>query len=318
VWWPRRYGRFDEVDLFHSPHNMMPRGLPCATVVTVHDVMALERPELHLQGLERLVKSTYYRQAVWRALRESTRIIAPTRAAADRICALEPGAATRVHVIYEAAAPCFRPAQGEEPLRRSVLALTGAGAPYVLVVGANSATKRHADAVAAFAAGVPVPWRLVLVQRRGSQRGLANLAERLGIADRVVWIAGITRDDLITLMQAADVLVQPSLYEGFGLPVIEAMACGCPVVASDIPVFREITAGAAALAEPQHVEHLAEALRMVLTSPTRRREMAAAGLARAGQFSWDRCASETLEVYHEAGRCRPRRTDQAFRSARTT
>jgi glycosyltransferase involved in cell wall biosynthesis len=318
VWWPRRYGRFDEVDLFHSPHNMMPRGLPCATVVTVHDVMALERPELHLQGLERLVKSTYYRQAVWRALRESTRIIAPTRAAADRICALEPGAAARVHVIYEAAAPCFRPAQGEEPLRRSVLALTGAGAPYVLVVGANSATKRHADAVAAFAAGVPVPWRLVLVQRRGSQRGLANLAERLGIADRVVWIAGITRDDLITLMQAADVLVQPSLYEGFGLPVIEAMACGCPVVASDIPVFREITAGAAALAEPQHVEHLAEALRMVLTSPTRRREMAAAGLARAGQFSWDRCASETLEVYHEAGRCRPRRTDQAFRSARTT
>lgn len=300
VWWPQRYDRFDQVDLFHGPHNLMPRGLPCATVVTVHDVMALDRPELHLQGVERLVKSLYYRQAVWRALRESTRLIAPTRASADRIGALEPSATSRVRVIYEAADPCFRPADDAERVRVRVARLTGSDDPYLIVVGANTASKRHGDAVAAFAAGVPEPWRLVLVQRRRSDRGRAASPPTSGLADRIVRISVATREDLVSLMQGADVLVQPSLYEGFGLPVIEAMACGCPVVASDIPVFREVTDGAAVLAEPGHVQSLAEVLRTVVASPARRREMAEAGLARARQFSWDRCAKETLAVYREA------------------
>jgi glycosyltransferase involved in cell wall biosynthesis len=305
VWWPQRYGRFDQADVFHSPHNMMPRGVPCATVVTVHDVMAVERPELHLQGFERLLKSTYYPQAVWRALRAATRIIAPTRAAADRICALEPAAAARVEVIHEAADACFRPASDLDGVRCRVAELTGSPAPYLLVVGANSATKRHADAVAAFAAGVPPPWRLVLLQRQGAQQRLVRLSHRLGVADRVVWIPRVTRDDVVALMQGAGVLVQPSVYEGFGLPVIEAMACGCPVVASDIPVFEEVTGGAAVLVAARQTERLAAALRMVVESPGRRGEMREAGLARAGQFSWDRCATETLAVYRDAARLNP-------------
>jgi glycosyltransferase involved in cell wall biosynthesis len=317
VWWPRRYSRFDQLDVFHSPHNMMPRGMTCATVVTVHDVMALERPELHLQGVERLLKSTYYPQAVWRALREATRIIAPTRAAADRICALEPAARPRVQVVYEAADACFRPAADAARLRRRVVQITGGDAPYLLVVGANSATKRHADAVGAFAAGVPAPWRLVLLQRQGSQKLLARLAHSLNVADRIVWIPRVDRADVVALMQGAGVLVQPSVYEGFGLPVLEAMASGCPVVASDIPVFREVAAGAAVLVEPQQVQRLAAALRAVVDSPARRREMADAGLARAGQFSWDRCATETLEVYRDAARRHARRPGEARAHGRT-
>ena len=78
LWRPERYMSFAGVDLFHSPHNLLPRGVRCASVVTVHDVMALERPDLHLQGLERLVKQLYYPQAVWRALRDATRLITPT------------------------------------------------------------------------------------------------------------------------------------------------------------------------------------------------------------------------------------------------
>src|SRR5690349_14347926 len=78
--WPRRYAPFDDVDVFHSPHNLLPIGLRSRTVVTVHDVMAIERPDLHLQGIERAVKRLYYPQAVWRALRGATRIIVPTQA----------------------------------------------------------------------------------------------------------------------------------------------------------------------------------------------------------------------------------------------
>ncbi len=299
VWCPARYAPFDEVDVFHSPHNMMPRGLPCPAVVTIHDVMTIERPELHLQGLERLVKRTYYPQAVWRALREAARIIAPTRDAANRIAGLEPSAAPRVRVIHEAADPCFRPAADPDRARERVRALTGTDAPYLLVVGANSATKRHADAVAALAA-VPAPWRLVLLQRQGADRRLARLAQRAGVADRVVWIPRVERDDVVALMQGAGALVQPSVYEGFGLPVIEAMACGCPVVASDIPVFREVTGGTAIFAAPADVRSLGAALQAMVSSPSRRRELSAAGRARAQQLSWDRCARETLEVYREA------------------
>ena len=108
--WPNRYSSLSDVDVFHSPHNIMPRSLPCPTVVTVQDVMAIERPSLHLRGLERLALNLYYPQAVWRALRQATRVIVPTAATADRVRALAPDAGPRLRVIWDAPDPCFRPA----------------------------------------------------------------------------------------------------------------------------------------------------------------------------------------------------------------
>jgi glycosyltransferase involved in cell wall biosynthesis len=101
-------------------------------------------------------------------------------------------------------------------------------------------------------------------------------------------------------MQAADALIQPSICEGFGLPVLEAMACGTPVVASDIPPFREITDGAAWLVPADDVESLGAALREVARLPELRRTLSEQGLSRSRHFSWDRCARQTLDVYHDA------------------
>lgn len=300
IWWPSRYASFDGVDVFHSPHNVLPRGVPCPTVVTVHDVMAIERPGLHLQGLERLVKQRYYSAAVWRAIRQASHVIAPSRAVADRITHLERSAARRLSVIYEAADPVFCPAPDRSHAAQRSATLLGFDHPFLLVVGANSATKRHADAVAAFAATVPEPWRLILVQRQGASRQLVRLARELGVAHRVLWLPRVRRSDIVTLMQSAGALIQPSLYEGFGLPVIEAMACGCPVVASDIAVFREIAGPAAAFVPPQDVPRLGKTLGEVVRSPDRRREMAAAGLDQAQRFSWQRCATDTLDAYRSA------------------
>lgn len=300
VYWPARYGSLEMVDVFHSPHNMMPRGLPCPSVVTMHDVMAIERPDLHLQGIERVVKSGYYQRAVWRALRKATRLIAPTQATADRICALAPEAAGRLSVIWEAADDCFRPADDLNAVQSEAAALTGSDAPYFLLVGANAPTKRHDLAIAAFAAEVPRPWRLVLLQRRLVGRGLMRLARELHVEDRMVWLDAVTRAQVVTLMQGAGALIQPSVYEGFGLPVLEAMTCGCPVVASDIAPFREITAGAAVLTRDDDVKTLGEALRKVAGSAVLRDSLSARGLARAQDFSWERCARLTLEVYHDA------------------
>src|SRR5207245_10367833 len=129
--WPRRYAPFDNVDVFHSPHNLLPRGVPAATVVTVHDVMAIERPDLHLKGLERAVKSLYYPQGVWRALRRATRIIVPTEATADRARAIAPGAAPRIRVIWEAADSIFHPPADRSAARHRAAAIVGSDAPYL-------------------------------------------------------------------------------------------------------------------------------------------------------------------------------------------
>ncbi|MFZ1218810.1 MAG: glycosyltransferase family 1 protein, partial [Chthoniobacterales bacterium] len=245
--WPGRYASFADVDVFHGPHNLMPRGLPCPSVVTIHDVMAIEMPGLHLQGLERVAKSVYYRQAIWRALRHATRLIAQSKATADRICAVCPEAAARLSVISLGPDADFRPPEDLSAAKARAANLIGTESPYVLLVGANTASKRHDLAIAAFAAAVPPPWRLVLVQRRKGRGALVRLANRLHVADRIIWLETIAREDLVTLLQAAEGLIQPSVYEGFGLPVLEAMACGCPVVASDIAPFREVTAGASLL-----------------------------------------------------------------------
>ncbi|MDQ6623451.1 MAG: glycosyltransferase family 4 protein, partial [Verrucomicrobiota bacterium] len=287
VWWPEHFANLDGVDVFHGPHNLLPRRLPCASVVTIHDLMALEEPALHLQGMERLIKRAYYPQAIRRALREATRLIAPSRATADRIAALHPPAARRTHVIWEAVEPIFRPSDNRDAARK----LLGADWPYLLVVGANVPSKQHALAVAAFSAAVPAPWRLVLLQRRRKSHFDAS--------ERIIFLDAVKREDVIALLQGAGALLQPSLYEGFGLPVLEAMACGCPVVASDIAPFREITEGAAILTPPGDVAKFAAALREVIGSGELRASLRVRGLAQAQKFSWDRCARETLEVYRE-------------------
>lgn len=104
-------------------------------------------------------------------------------------------------------------------------------------------------------------------------------------------------------MQAAEALVQPLVYQGFGLPIVEAMACGCPVVASDIPVFHEVANEAAVFVPPRDAGALGRTLAELARSPSHRTELSWAGLQRSRQLSWDRTAAATLEVYDEALRC---------------
>jgi glycosyltransferase involved in cell wall biosynthesis len=268
-------------------------------VVTIHDVMAIEMPGLHLQGLERVVKSLYYPQAIWRALRHATRLIAQSKATADRICAVCPEAAARVSVIWLGPDAEFRLPEDLSAAKARAANLIGAESPYLLLVGANTASKRHDLAIAAFAAAVPPPWRLVLVQRRKGRGALVRLASRLDVSVRIIWLETKAREDLVTLLQAAEGLIQPSVYEGFGLPVLEAMACGCPVVASDIAPFREVTAGASLLFPAGDFDGLSNALRDFVKSSVLRRSLGEQGSSRARDFSWDRCAEETLKVYHD-------------------
>jgi alpha-1,3-rhamnosyl/mannosyltransferase len=275
-----------------------------ATVATIQDLLAIEHPNLHRSGADGLVKRMYYGAAVWRALRRATRLITTTAAMADRIIQLCSSAHGRTVVIPLApGADCQLPTD-VSGLQRRVAALVGGRGPYCLVVGQNSRTKAHTVALEAFAAGAPPDWNLVLLQRQTTAHPLAHVARSLHVEQRVIWMPGVARADLVALLQGAGVLLQPSMYEGFGLPVVEAMACGCPVIASDIPTLREVAGPGAIFTPPGDVPRLASAIRALAESSAYRDEMSARGRARASAFSWERCARETLDVYAEASSAR--------------
>jgi glycosyltransferase involved in cell wall biosynthesis len=171
--------------------------------------------------------------------------------------------------------------------------------PFFLVVGQNQPSKGHPLALEAFAAADLPGHRAVFVQRLEVGRGLHRLAERLGVAERVHFSGSIPLERLVSLYQSAAALLQPSLAEGFGLPALEAMACGTPVIAHDIPALREVLGDAGCLVPVGSIAELSAALRRVVREPAWASELSARGVARARAFSWDRAAELTWQVYSE-------------------
>jgi glycosyltransferase involved in cell wall biosynthesis len=243
------------------------------------------------------IKRFYIPQAMWRALRHATRLIVTTNAMADTIVRRCPEAQARIVVIPMAAGPMFVPPSNREIARTKGTEIIGTDAPFFLVVGQNNRRKQHRVALAAFARGAPDSWRLVLLQGKDSGRGLRKLAERLRIADRVVWLGAVEIDALIALYQSAHALIQPSLCEAFGQPIVEAMACGCPVIASDLPTLREVMGDAGIFISQNDVAGFARAVHQLARSEDEHTALSDAGRERAAIFSWDRCARQTLETY---------------------
>lgn len=298
--WPRRCASLDGIDLFHGAHNTLPRGLSCRSVVTIHDLMAIERPDLAFTRLSQRIKRAYYPRAVWRAICEARMLIVTTSATADGVGALSSSARARTVVVPMAPDVEFQPAVDPAATTARVAALLGSDAPFLLVVGQDAPNKRQAVALQAFAAGAPKTWRLILVQRQAHDGALRRLAARIGIAKRVTWLPSVAHGDLVTLYQSARALLQPSNYEGFGLPLLEAMSCGCPVIASDLPTLREVIGNGGALVPVDEVAGFANAIRRLAESEALASDSRHAAHARSRIYSWDRCARETHDVYRAA------------------
>jgi glycosyltransferase involved in cell wall biosynthesis len=305
---PRRLGELGPNDVMHFPFSLLGRGLRCATVVTVHDLMWLEQPEL-VEGrpLMRRVRERYYRQGMRWALRFATRLIAISEATRARMVATMPECAERVRVTHNAAGSGFSPATDARLAAEQAAAILGTPFPYCLVVGKNEPYKAHEIALEAFAKSAREDELLVLIQRTSGGRGLLELATRLGIASRLRFLPTVSGPELTTLLQAARALIQPSIVEGFGIPVLEAMACGCPVVASDTPALVEVLGGAGLHAPIGDASAFAAALTELRTAGTTA-SLREKGLVRAQAFSWERTARETLAIYREAAAAHARGT----------
>ena len=286
-------------DLFHGTNHMAPPWTPLPTVITVHDLTALTMPGHH-NWRNRLLSVPQ----MLLSLRRATRLIADSHSTARDLCGLAGIDPSRLRVIHLAPAPGLAPATpgAIQALSRRLrlparfLLFLGALEPRKNVVTLLEALSRlvaegdhDLRLVIAGAAG----WRNDEVRRRVRELGLEQAVQMIGYVDAA---------DLPALYGAATAFVYPSLFEGFGLPPLEAMACGTPVVCSNTSSLPEVVGEAALTVDPRSPAELAAALRRVLDDAELRARLRAAGLERAALFSWERTARETLEVYHEAVR----------------
>ena len=300
-WWslglPRRLRRLG-LALFHGTNYDVPLWGRCAKALTIHDLSLLLRPDTHE---ERRVSRARRRLPLM--TRAADALIVPTESVRREVCEHLGVAPEKVFAVPEAARECFRPlAFGEtEEARRRL----GVGDEFLLAVGTIEPRKNLPALVRAFGEVVRERPRsdlqLVIAGGRGWLSGpLSAAIEESHARQRVHFVGYVPDETLRALYSSCRAFVYPSFYEGFGLPPLEAMSCGAPVVAGRTPAVAEVTGGAARLVNPESPREIAEALIELLDSEEARRRLSEAGLRRASGFSWERTARMTSEVYEEA------------------
>lgn len=285
-----------EVDLYHATHYVLPFLLPCRAVVTIHDIIHLLYPEF----LPNRLAFLYAERMIRRALEHGDRILTVSRNTKTDLERYFDIAGDKIETIYNGIDESFRDPIAAEALPERLRGL-GLEPGYVLFVGNPKPHKNLDNVLKAYAQavhqkGLAPP--LVCVGDREGQGGRMRLrAEQLGIADRLVLLGHVDQEVLPAIYQGAALFLYPTLYEGFGLPVVEAMASGVAVITSNTSALQEIAEGHAHLVNPLDVDGMANAIVECLGDERHRADLQRRGRLRAGDFSWKHTAEQTLEVY---------------------
>jgi glycosyltransferase involved in cell wall biosynthesis len=284
-------------DVAHFTNGMIPMGSPVATVVTVHDMSLRLYPNCH--PVRRVLLN---RPLMHVAIRQASAIVTVSNSARRDLLRLHGVAADRVAVVHEAASPVFRPMTDRARLE-DVRARYGLPRQFLLYVGTIEPRKNLARLMSAFAEARRrgIPHHLVCAGPYGwSSRDLAGRIERLGIRDAVHFTGYVPFEHLPSIYNLAEFFAFPSLYEGFGLPVVEAMACGIPVLTSNTSSLGEVAGDAAETIDPMSTDAIADGIVRLASDAELRRDRSERGLARARSFSWTQTARDMLAVYHRA------------------
>lgn len=285
-------------DIFHATEHLLPPLKNARTVFTLHDLIFQFFPEYHLP-----LNRWFLRNAMPHFLRRADAIIAVSECTKRDAMRLYNVPAEKITVIYEAAAPALRPETDANRIAEA-RARYAHNQPFILFVGVIEPRKNIGALVDALrilrARGFA--HRLLIAGRKGwLYQPTFDHVRQTGMDNAVTFLDFVPDDDVRALFAACDAFVFPSLYEGFGLPPLEAMAAGAPVICANVASLPEVVGDAALLVNPRDVREIANAIERVITDRALRDELRARGFARAAQFSWERAARETRQVYERVG-----------------
>lgn len=288
----------ERVHLLHEPHYVLPIATLCRSVVTIHDCIHLMFPQ-YLPGQ---LAYLYARGSMWSAVHKANRILTVSEASKRDILRFFNVPPEKVDVIYNAIDPRFLGAPDEESMDR-IRQRYQLDTPFVLYVGnikPHKNLERLIDAFGRVRAGGWDELKLVIIGDELSKYPLLRQTVHRHRLEKYVRFLGFQPyDTLAAFYRLARAFAFPSLYEGFGLPPLEAMACGTPVVTSDVSSLPEVAGGAALLVDPHDTDSIADGLRRVLTDEALRRDLVQRGLERARQFSWMTSVASVHRIYME-------------------
>ena len=282
------------LDVLHSPDFIPPHRPSCRSVITVHDLAFLLYPHFLTR------ESARYYGHIDQAVRWTDHIISVSESTKRDTIQHLGVAEDRITVVHEAANPVFRPMDRQEA-REQIRYRHGIEAPYILFVSTIEPRKNVPTLLRAL-------WQLVECYKEDVRLVLAggkgwlfedafSVVDELKLDRRVHFVGRVSSEDLLYLYNAAEMLAHPAFYEGFGLPPLEAMACGLPVIVSNVASLPEVVGDAGFLIDPHEVDELTVAMWRVLNDDGLRQEMRQKGLKQAGRFSWERAARETMAIY---------------------
>ncbi len=283
------------LDVSHSPNYILPAAIRCPSVVTIHDVAFLDR------AVHRLRSHLYLTALTLLALRKAVRVVCVSEYTAGRLVERFPWVRAKTRVIGEGLSERFapQPAAAVDAFR----ARHDLDRPYALFVGTIEPRKNVPRLLRAFeraAVRGRLPHQLVLVGASGWKTGPVWTAyQQSRMRERIRFLGYVGDEDLPAAYAGADLFVYPSLHEGFGLPPLEAMACGSPVLTSNSSALAEVSGPAAATVNPEDEDALAEEIERLLSDPDRRRELAATGSRHVRRFRWPEVAEQFVALYRE-------------------
>jgi len=289
--------RKDRLDAFYSADYLGPvLPMPCRTVITIHDLIPIVYPRV-TRFQHRLVGSFL----LPRTIKNATAVVSVSDATKQDILRHIRIPEGRIKVIYEGKNEAFYPRDRDDRGVRAIRSRYGIGDdPYFLSLGISDPKKNGKNIVRAFSEIVTRSENrctLVLAGNTGhGASSLKRMVDELRIQDRVLFPGFVPDEHLPLLMNGARGLCFPSLYEGFGLPVLEAMACGCPVITANVSSLPEIAGNAALLVDPNDVDKISQAMERLLHDDALYDELKAKGIARAEGFSWEQAAEELLDL----------------------
>lgn len=283
-----------DIDLFYSPDFVLPPvrdGVP--TILTVHDLSFIHYPETFTSSLR-----NYLNQVVPRSVRRATHVLADSQSTKDDLHSIWQIEEEKISVLYSGVDGSFRP-PSDKSKRSDVRERYGlSDEPYIFSVSTIQPRKNYQMLIRAFKGVVDdFPHRLVIAGEKGwLYEETFNEVTRQGLEEKVTFLGFVEDEDLPALYSEATLFVFPSLYEGFGFPILEAMACGVPVLVSSASCLPEIAGEAAVVLPPQHEEAWTATIRDLLDDPNRRAQIVASGFLRVRQFGWKSAAEQLSEL----------------------